>query len=929
MSQNSSIWTKPPKITMDVSVRIKRQEHLAMSHLGVFTGIFSRPGSEVAPGLSRRHIRRTAIVAVPALLASMLVVGLEAAGAADAVTACTPDADYTNCVVFSYTGSDQQFSLPAGAIASNVLIKAWGAGGGGDYTAFNAFTRGGGGGFAQGLVDLTGVSSMDIIVGQGGVQGGNFVNDGVTGAEKATYGGGGPSAYDGSRGYSGASGGGRSAVRANVAGNLASGNEILTAGGGGGGNDGTNGDLTQMGGAGGGLTGANGSCTKTECTLGTGGGATPTSGGTAGSGQATEISKATAGAQFTGGQGGCASRNNTTECGGGGGMYSYPNDAPGGGGSGHVDSVAVTSPTLTPGSTTNAANAADAHYGAGIGTGGGASKTTQNGGNGRVVIQFSVPTFTVTKAVDSATAQAGAIVTYTVTLTNPTIAAFTADAPASFTDDLSGVLDDSTYNGDASNGATVTGQTLSWSGALTAHATQKITYSVTVDKVATGDHTMTNSVVPGAGGTCATAASCATTTTVAVVSTITVTKKVASRAAAADQFTVGLNNASGSLTSATTTGTSTTASTSDWPVSQGTTYTVTDKMAAGSPSTLDAYSATVVCTDSAGGTVPTGGTAGSWTFTPPAANAYTCNVTNTAQTPGISIARHTGTPVDVNKDGLVDAGDTMQYTFTVMNTGNVPLTDVAVTDEKAGAVNCLPTALAAGESAECSTTRAYTITAADERAGSVDNTATATGTPPGGSTVTSTPSTTTTAVVAGAPALTVLQTSDKNILVTAETVTYSFLVTNTGNVTLTDPEVTVSGFTGTGTLSVIACPASAPLPPQGTRTCTATYTVTAADVASGRLAGAATVSGLTPSGERVTSAPSVVTIRTVLPAAPPVVSPVPPSLAFTGSDLTWPLIGGAGLTVIGLLLTIGLAWRRRMNQTDYDARNRIAGLIDE
>lgn len=39
---------------------------------------------------------------------------------------CTADAGYTNCVRFTYSGADQTFTVPAGAISLNV--RAWGAG---------------------------------------------------------------------------------------------------------------------------------------------------------------------------------------------------------------------------------------------------------------------------------------------------------------------------------------------------------------------------------------------------------------------------------------------------------------------------------------------------------------------------------------------------------------------------------------------------------------------------------------------------------------------------------------------------------------------------------------------------------------------------------------------------------------------------------
>ncbi|RDV44893.1 hypothetical protein DOE76_09105 [Leifsonia sp. ku-ls] len=129
-------------------------------------------------------------------------------------------------------------------------------------------------------------------------------------------------------------------------------------------------------------------------------------------------------------------------------------------------------------------------------------------------VTFSDPSYTVSKTASTAVAHPGQTVTYTVTVKNTGAWDYTAANPASFTDDLSKVLDDATYNGDATGGATVSGTTLSWSGALAAGATQTITYSVTVDSPDTGDRTLTNAVVPGNGGTCDPAGSCTTATPV-------------------------------------------------------------------------------------------------------------------------------------------------------------------------------------------------------------------------------------------------------------------------------------------------------------------------------------------------------------------------------------------------------------------------------
>ncbi|MDP3951829.1 GEVED domain-containing protein [Microbacterium sp.] len=133
-----------------------------------------------------------------------------------------------------------------------------------------------------------------------------------------------------------------------------------------------------------------------------------------------------------------------------------------------------------------------------------------------------VQSYTVSKTSSAESVQLGGTIEYTVTVTNTGNVDFTEDAPASFTDDLSAVLDDATYNDDATEGATVSGSTLAWSGALAAGDSVDITYSVTVNSPNTGDNVLTNAVVPdGPGGSCAPGEECITTTP---VQSFTVTK---------------------------------------------------------------------------------------------------------------------------------------------------------------------------------------------------------------------------------------------------------------------------------------------------------------------------------------------------------------------------------------------------------------------
>jgi uncharacterized repeat protein (TIGR01451 family) len=159
----------------------------------------------------------------------------------------------------------------------------------------------------------------------------------------------------------------------------------------------------------------------------------------------------------------------------------------------------------------------------------------------------------------------------------------------------------------------------------------------------------------------------------APIPTVTVTKTVDGRAASADQFTVGLSDSAGkALTSATTSGTGTSASTTNWPVSQGSTYTITDAMATGSPTPLDQYVKSIKCTDASGNVVPTGGTGPSWTLLIGSATSYTCNVTNKTEA-DVAVGK-TASPA------TAVPGENETYTLTVKNNGPSPASEAKVTD---------------------------------------------------------------------------------------------------------------------------------------------------------------------------------------------------------------------------------------------------------
>ncbi|SEH79516.1 conserved repeat domain-containing protein [Leifsonia sp. CL147] len=168
-----------------------------------------------------------------------------------------------------------------------------------------------------------------------------------------------------------------------------------------------------------------------------------------------------------------------------------------------------------------------------------ASGSDAPNGNTTGVVQFSdraslVPadsqcSLVFQKVASVQTARPGDKVTYTINVTNAGTQAY---VNAAFSDDLTDVLKDATYNNDQSaTSGTVSyaAPTLSWSGALAGSSGRAtITYSVTVKSPDTGDHSLTNTVVsstPGNG--CASGSSdprC--TATVAVQVTDVLWKKI-------------------------------------------------------------------------------------------------------------------------------------------------------------------------------------------------------------------------------------------------------------------------------------------------------------------------------------------------------------------------------------------------------------------
>lgn len=208
--------------------------------------------------------------------------------------------------------------------------------------------------------------------------------------------------------------------------------------------------------------------------------------------------------------------------------------------------------------------------------------------------------------------------------------------------------------------------------------------------------------------------------------------------------------------------------------------------------------------------------------------------------------------------------DVLVYSYVIKNEGNVSIKDLVVADNKV-AVTCPVTTLAVGASTTC-TSANYAVTQADLNAGSVTNVATANANTAAGDPVAQV-SDTVTVPADQNPAMTLDKVAETIALldfVPNNTVDYTYTVTNSGNVTITDAITIIDDkFT-----DPISCPAGN-LAPTAQRVCTATYTITAADVAEGFVTNTAYAkAGSVESPEDQATVPQEGTIGVTLAKAP-------------------------------------------------------------
>jgi uncharacterized repeat protein (TIGR01451 family) len=235
---------------------------------------------------------------------------------------------------------------------------------------------------------------------------------------------------------------------------------------------------------------------------------------------------------------------------------------------------------------------------------------------------------------------------------------------------------------------------------------------------------------------------------------------------------------------------------------------------------------TIVCTSDMNNTytptVNAGGAGGSVSVNMEEGETAVCTFTNLKQTPSLTIDK------TVTEESYDAVGQVLHYQIVATNNGNTTLAAVTVTDPNASGLTCTPangSSLAPGASMNCTAT--HTITQADLNAGSYYNQACV---DDGAGGATSVCDDVTTPAVQN-PSLTIEKTAtETGFSKVGDVIHYSITATNNGNVTLHNVVVTDAQVTD---LSCTPTTPVANLLPGASITCTASHTVTQADLDDG------------------------------------------------------------------------------------------------
>ena len=237
-----------------------------------------------------------------------------------------------------------------------------------------------------------------------------------------------------------------------------------------------------------------------------------------------------------------------------------------------------------------------------------------------------------------------------------------------------------------------------------------------------------------------------------------------------------------------------------------------------------------------------------------AVNNNDATETPVTQTPAIALVKSGVYNGNATKAAV---GDTVTYTFTLTNTGNTTLNNVVVTDPMPGLVITGNPIATLGVGVSNATIKGtYTITQADIDTGSVTNTATVIAQDPQNDNVQDTSGTAvdnnddTVTILPKSASLAFVKTAVYNgnatKAVVGDKITYTFTVTNTGNVTVSNVVINDAKL---GATALALVPST--LAPSATGVVTQEYTITQADINAKKVTNTAIAIGKDPQGTDV------------------------------------------------------------------------------
>jgi uncharacterized repeat protein (TIGR01451 family) len=265
------------------------------------------------------------------------------------------------------------------------------------------------------------------------------------------------------------------------------------------------------------------------------------------------------------------------------------------------------------------------------------------------------------------------------------------------------------------------------------------------------------------------------------------------------------------------------------------------------------------------------------------------------QAPKIAVLKPQPTFVDTNGNGFTDVGDVLNYSLQVINTGNVSLSNVVITDPQANNFTFTIPTLAPGLVNAQTVAVPYTVTKADVIAGRVSNTAFATTSFGGGLISDKSDASNTTqdnatvtpivpfpaiAIVKPQPDIvdtpTVEDPTGNGVMDEGDKFIYKFAVTNTGNVPLSNIVITDLKGVLTGTRTT-------PLDPGDTDSTTfkLEYTLVTADIIAGSVTNTADIVGLSPTLVPARDTSDDTSITQNDPTVTPLANTIAPAIAMT------------------------------------------------